>query len=565
MASDHRPLSVPPSAAVHGRNRHNEPAVTVLIAVIFLLLFLFVAYPLGRVLAASVVRDGQWTLDTYRELATSRAFVTPLWNSLRLAAAVAVCGTAIGYGAAWCLTMVSMPFRRSIRFIATLPMIAPPFMIALAAIMLLGRNGVITRHVIVPLFGTTAVPDIYGFGGLLLVQTLTYFPTALLVLIGTLAAIDPALGEAAQNQGASPAAVFRDVVLPLSLPGVLSSLLLLFIESLADFGNPLILGGDFRVLSVAAFLKITGEFDTAGGALLATLLLVPALAAWFAQRRLVAATSFATLLGRPAAVRRTHSGSAARSAALTFCAILVAVVCVFYGAVIYGSLVRVWGVAGDLTLAHYAQALHRSRGALTDSLLLAAIATPLTALLGLSAAWLLVRRTFAGKAWLSALAMLTFALPGTVVGIGYILAFNQPPLQLTGTAAIIVLLFVFRSLPIAMEAGTSAIGQIDPAIEEASASLGANPALTLRRVVLPLVAPAVFTGLAHAFVRSLTAISAVIFVVSGQWSLLTVAILGYVENGDLARAAALCMLLVAIVAAVLMLVQLAISRLAGER
>jgi iron(III) transport system permease protein len=157
--------------------------------------------------------------------------------------------------------------------------------------------------------------------------------------------------------------------------------------------------------------------------------------------------------------------------------------------------------------------------------------------------------------------MLTFAVPGTVVGIGYILAFNAPPLQLTGTAAIIVLLFVFRSVPVSLEAGRNGMAQVDAAIEESSASLGARPLTTWWRVALPLAAPALFAGLAHAFVRSITAVSAVIFVVSGQWNLVTVAILGFVENADLARAAALCIIVVAIVSVVLGMVQLATSRM----
>jgi iron(III) transport system permease protein len=231
--------------------------------------------------------------------------------------------------------------------------------------------------------------------------------------------------------------------------------------------------------------------------------------------------------------------------------------------VVWGSLVEVWGVPGGLTLANYAGAVRDARHTLSDSLLLAAIATPIAGLFGMATAYLLVRRRFPGRALLGVLAMLTFAVPGTVVGIGYILAFNSPPLQLTGTAAIIVLLFVFRSVPVGLEAGTTAIRQVDVSIEEGSASLGAAPAATFRRIVLPLAAPAVFAGLAFAFVRSMTAISAVIFVVSGRWNLATVSILGFVENADLARASALCMILVAIVGAVLGGMQVVVRRLAA--
>jgi iron(III) transport system permease protein len=534
--------------------------VTALIGVLFVLLLLFVAWPLARVLGAGLVRDGALTLDVYRDLLTRRGAAEPLWNSLRLAATVAVTGTFVGFVAAYVLTMVALPGRRVFRFVATLPMVAPPFMIALAAIMLLGRNGILTRSVIEPLFGAGAI-EIYGFGGLVLVQTLTFFPLSMLLLIGVLSALDPALEEAAQSVGAAPLRVFRDVVLPLALPGILSSMLLLFIESLADFGNPLILGGDYRVLSVAAFLRITGEFDTAGGAVLATLLLVPALTAFLVHRRYTDRTAFATVTGRPAAPRRAASALPVRIGAAAAAVVIGGAVCVFYGAVVYGSFVQTWGVAGSLTLGNYADALRFSGRALVDSLILAGIATPLTGLLGMAAAWVLARRTFVGRSLLATLAMLTFAVPGTVVGIGYILAFNSPPLQLTGTAAIIVILFVFRSAPVGIEAGRTAIMQVDTAIEEASASLGARPFTTWRRVVLPLVAPAFFTGLAHAFVRSITAISAVIFVVSGRWNLVTVSILGFVENADLARAAALCMILVAIVSVVLGALQLAVARL----
>jgi iron(III) transport system permease protein len=554
------PLQGSPTGARAGRRSHVEPAVAALIAALFLLLGVFVVLPLVRVFGAGFLRDGQLTLDVYRETLAGRGAVRPLWNSLLLGSTVAVAGTAAGFAAAWVLTRSALPGLRVFRWLALLPMIAPPFMIALAAIMLFGRNGVVTRHVLVPVLGAGNVPEIYGFGGLVLVQTLTYFPLSMLLLSGVLAAIDPALEEAAQNQGAPPSRVFRDVVLPLSVPGILSSMLLLFIESLADFGNPLILGGDFRVLSVAAFLRITGEFDTAGGAVLATLLLLPALVAFLAQKYVIERTSFVTATGRPAGRRVVDRSAPVRLGAAAVVALIGGAVCLFFGAVLYGSFIDVWGAAGQPTLGNYADALRQARRPLADSLTLAAIATPVTGVLGLAAAWLLVRRRFRGRALMSLLLMLTFAVPGTVVGIGYILAFNAPPVQLTGTAAIIVLLFVFRSLPVGVEAGTTAIRQLDPALEEASATLGGRPATTMRRVVLPLITPAFFAGLAHSFVRSMTAISAVIFVVSGKWNLVTVAILGYVENADLGRASALCMILVGIIAAALGGMQLALLR-----
>jgi iron(III) transport system permease protein len=545
------------------RLARREPTAAALLALLFLLFTLFVGLPLYRVLAATLIRDGGVTLELWRGMLTRHGALVPLWNSLRLAAVVAVAATIVGFIAAFSLTHVALPGRRAFRVIATLPMLAPPFMIALAAIMLLGRNGVITRGLLEPLFGPQPI-NIYGFGGLVLVQTLTFFPLSMLLLVSTLSGIDPALEEAAQSQGASPSRVFSDVVLPLAVPGILSSLLLIFVESLADFGNPLILGGDFRVLSVAAFLRITGEFDTAGGAILATLLLVPALSAFVVQRRYVGTRTWATLTGRPSAPRRLHATRSARVLAAASWLLIGGAAAGFYAAVLYGSVVTLWGVDNTLTIAHYSSSLRQAGPALADSLLLAGIAAPVAAAIGMATAWLLTRRKFIGSGALATLAMLTFAVPGTVIGIGYVLAFNTAPLQLTGTASIIVLLFIFRSVPVSLEAGRNGIAQVDAAIEESSASLGARPFTTWLRVALPLAAPALFTGLAHAFVRSLTAVSAVIFVVSGQWNLVTVSILGYVENADLGRASALCMILVAIVSAVLGVVQVATGRMRGR-
>jgi iron(III) transport system permease protein len=284
------------------------------------------------------------------------------------------------------------------------------------------------------------------------------------------------------------------------------------------------------------------------------------MSAFFLQRYVSSRATFATVTGKPT-LRRASVSPRMRTAAAFVLGTMCATVCLFYAVVAYGSVVSVWGVGGALTLANYTSAVRQAGGALGDSLLLAAIAAPVAAAIGMAIAWLLVRRAFRGRSTLEALAMLTFAIPGTVLGIGYILAFNAPPLQLTGTAAIIVVLFVFRAVPVALEAGRSAIQQVDPSIEESSASLGAAPGATWRRVVLPMSAPALFTGLAHAFVRSITAISAVIFVVSGRWNLVTVSILGFVENADLPRAAALCIILVAILAVALGAVQKAVSRM----
>jgi len=542
-----------PRAKRGGTSILGEPWVALAAVVIAIFLSIFVILPLLIVFKASFFHDGILSLEHYRKLFEDSQYLRPLWNSLSLGAAVAVAGTFLGYVFAYCLTLTAMPGKRFFRFTATFPMISPPFMIAIAVIMLLGRNGVITRELI-------DLGNIYGFWGLFLVETLSYFPTAFLVLIAVFQSIDPVLEEAAQNQGATPLRAFRDVIVPLSMPGVLSSLLLIFIESLADFGNPLILSGDFKVLCVEAYLKITGEYDTAAGAVLSILLLLPSLIAFFIQKFYVDRKSFATLTGKPSSSRRKADSKWGPWAAFAACLVIALPIALFYGAVIYGSFVKTWGADASFTLDHYTETLRGSWGTLSDSLLLAAISTPITGILGMIIAYLLVRKSFPGRSLMEVVSMLTFAVPGTVVGIGYILAFNDPPIQLTGTAAIVIILFIFRNAPVGIRAGMTAIRQIDRSIEEGSANLGAGSMTTFRRIVLPLIAPAFFSGLAYSFVRCMTAISAVIFVVSGRWNLVTVSILGYVENSALSRASAMCMVLVIIVAFVLGALNLWVGR-----
>jgi len=197
--------------------------------------------------------------------------------------------------------------------------------------------------------------------------------------------------------------------------------------------------------------------------------------------------------------------------------------------------------------------------------LIAAASTPVVGILGMVIAFLVVRKRFVGKGLLEFSSMLTFALPGTVVGIGYILAFNQPPLVLTGTATIIGLVFVFRNMPVGIRAGISSLQQIDNAIEEASTNLGAGTARTFTRVTLPMIFPAMFAGMAYSFVKCMTAISAVIFLVSGDWQLVTVKILAEIDNGNFGTAAALAVMVIGISLAALALMWVFVGRSAMER
>jgi iron(III) transport system permease protein len=334
---------------------------------------------------------------------------------------------------------------------------------------------------------------------------------------------------------------------------------------MADFGNPMIISGDFRVLSVQAFLQITGMYDLSRGATLAVLLFIPTTVAFFLQKYWVSRKSYVTVTGKPTAATIKRLEWYIKVPVYTLCIVFTAMVFLLYGTIIYGSFQKLWGVDRTLTLNNYVQMFRVGKDYIIDSLSLSTLATPLTGLLGMFIAFLVIRKRFIGRGVMEFVSMLTFAVPGTVVGIGYILAFNQRsalfPFILTGTAWIIVLLLIFRNMPVGIRSGIAALQQIDPAIEEASTDLGADSSTTFRKVTLPMIAPAFFSGLAFGFVKAMTAISAVIFVVSGKWNLITVAILGFVDNSRYAPAAAMSMLLIVIVMISLGIIQLAVSRI----
>jgi iron(III) transport system permease protein len=538
-----------------------EPLLLVFIIAIFYFLLVFVAFPLYMVFKTSLIVHKQFDLSNYLAIFSKRYYFQPLINSMILGMLAATAGTILGFVFAYAITRTPLPFKRFFRMTATFPIISPPFIVALAAILLFGRAGSLTpilRRII-------GEYSIYGLGGLVLVETIAYGPIAFLVLYGVLQAIDPALEEAAMDLGASRARVFTTVTLPLAIPGIASAWLLVFIESMADFGNPMVLSGNFRVLSVQAFLQITGMYDLSRGSTLAILLLIPTVTAFFLQKYWVARKSYVTITGQPTAATIKRLEWYIKLPTYAGCFLFTGIVFLFYGMVIWGSFQKLWGVDSTLTFHNYIEMFEVGKDYIIDSLSLSTLATPITGILGMFIAFLVIRKKFMGRGVMEFVSMLTFAVPGTVVGIGYILAFNQSsalfPFVLTGTAWIITTLLIFRNMPVGIRSGIAALQQIDPSIEEASADLGADSNRTFRKITLPMIAPAFFSGLAFSFVKAMTAISAIIFVVSGKWNLITVAILGFVDNSQYAQAAAMSLLLIVIVLIALSVIQLLVGRI----
>jgi len=518
-----------------------DPIVSFAVVGLFLMALVFVAYPLFEAARLSFVQEGRFTFDVWKSILTSRGYRAAFWGSVELGAWVASFATLVGFLFAFVCTRTNAPFKGFIAAMGTLPVISPPFSLTLSVILLFGNNGLITRWL-----GLTRF-SIYGLKGLVLVQTIGMFPIAFLTLVGVLEAIDSTFEDAAMNLSASRWKTFSSVTLPLALPGLLSAWLLVFTNSLADFANPLILSGDFRVLSLESYIEVTGMNRMGHGAALSLLLLMPTLTAFLVQRFWIGRKVYVTMTGKPTGRITELTSPAMKAALLTTVAFITVFLICLYGTIVAGCFVKNWGIDYSFSLDNILEAITRGKDALFDTVVLSAAATPLAGVIAMIGALLFVRKTFRGKRLLEMLIMTPFALPGTLVGISYILAFNKAPLILVGTAAIIVINYTIRELPVGVEGGMASLRQIDPSIEEAATDLGADSATVFRTIVLPLVRPAFLSSLSYTFVRSMTAVSAVIFLISARWYHLTVLIYNFSENLRFGLASVLSTVLIIIV------------------
>ncbi len=494
------------------------------------------------------------------------------WNSLFLAVLVGFSTTVLGLVFALVATRSGFKRGNLLRALTVLPIITPPFVIGLAIILLFGLSGAITQFV-AELFDLQPTRWVYGLPGIYIAQMLSFTPIAFLVLIGVVEGVSPSMEEAAQTLRASKWQTFRTVSLPLMRPGLANAFLLGFIESMADFGNPLVLGGNYDVLSTEIFFAIVGaQNDQGRAAVLAIALLIFTLTAFYLQRRWLGNKSYTTQTGKGDGGMHVLLPNRVMLPCYAIALIWTAFTLTVYGMILYGGFVETWGLNNTLTFKHYITAFGigfnefgvHFKGSAWDSffttLKIAATAAPLTAVLGLLTAWLLVRQEFAGKRAFEFGTMLSFAIPGTVIGVSYILAFNVPPIELTGTGVILVISFMFRNMPVGVRAGIASMSQLDKSLDEASTTLGASSWRTFTRIILPLMRPAILAALVFSFVRAMTAISAVIFLVSAEYNMATSYIIGRVENNDYGIAIAYSSTLIVVMLMVVALMQLAVGK-----
>ncbi|MEN9538452.1 MAG: hypothetical protein RLZZ126_687 [Pseudomonadota bacterium] len=563
-----------------------DPFVAAAVVGCSALLALFIAYPVAKSLyGAFLTEEGQWSLGAlFDRIGNERVWGLSClvggvrcgvaWNTLFLALLTAMGTTVLG-------TLMALLAERSagprlqtpLRVVALLPIITPPFVVGLGLILLFGRAGLVNQA-LEALFEVTPTRWFYGMFGVWVAQMFAFTPIAFMIMRGVVQGVSPSLEEAARTLKATREQVFFSVTLPLLKPGLANAFLVGFIESIADFGNPIVVGGQFSVLSTEIFFAIVGaQYDQGRAASLAWILTLFALAVFALQRGLLGKQSYTTVSGKgdaglpgplPDGLRRVVHAVVYPWLAFTLVVYLFAFI---------GGFVQTWGRDYTPTLNHFRTAFALEWGqhglvwagtawnSLLTTLKLAGASAPLTASVGLLIAWLLARAEFKGRAVFEFAALLAFAIPGTVLGVSYILAFNVPPVELTGTGLIIVLCFMFRNLPVGVRAGTAAFKQLDKSLDEASVMLRASTVQTLFRVVLPLLKPALVAALVYSFVRSMTTVSAVIFLVTAENELATTYIIGRVGNGDYGVALAYCTVLIVLMS----LATAAIQFLVGER
>lgn len=559
--------------------------VTSSIGVVIALIIVFVFFPVSTILASAFGDDkGHFAPMAFVTKFTDRSIwgldcltgdlrCGVAWNTLFLGILVAFGTTALGLAFALIATRTSFRFKKLLRVMSVLPIITPPFVIGLALILLFGRSGAFSA-ILYDWFGVPRSRWIYGLPGVFISQLLAFTPIAFLVLIGVVQGISPTLEEASQTLRAKSWTTFLTVTLPLMRPGLANAFLLGFVESLADFGNPLVLGGNYEVLSTKIFFAVVGaQQDQGRAAVLSIILLGFTLGAFWLQHAWLGKKVYTTVTGKgDAGIPLPLPRRVALASYLTAIPWALFTV-VVYAVIAVGGFVRSMGRDYTPTLDHFLTAFRVERadwglyfsGSAWDSFFatvkVAALSAPLTAAIGLLTAYLLTRQRFSGQRTFEFGTLLSFAIPGTVVGVSYILAFNVPPIEITGTGFILVMCFVFRNMPVGVRSGIATLSQIDKSLDEASLTLGARSFTTMRRIVLPLLRPAIVASLVYSFVRAMTAVSAVIFLVTAEYNMATTYIVGRVEAGEFGLAIAYSTVLII----VMLLAIVAIQFVVGER
>jgi len=521
------------------------------------IVFAFIFFPIGKIFQY-LIFNKEALFDPFQFFDIVSAFGVGkiVSNTLMLAFSVGAVSTLFGLMFALYAYRATTRLRSAVKIFYILPMITPPFVVGMALILLFGRAGLVNDG-LMGLFGNGGlfIPDgssgifeksgyIYGFSGIFLAQVLTLTPISYMVISGMLSSINPAMEEASLTMRADRFHTLWYVTLPLLKPSIANAFLLSMVSSAADFGNPLVLGGEYDVLSTEIYFAIAGaQLNFAKAAALGLILLLLSLIVFYIQKRWIGKKSYVTVTGVETAGNITPLPKSLQRAMTVIIVIWFVVVAAIYLSIFTGGFVRQWGADYTFTVAHHVELWFNgfSSGAwpsFINSLTFSMISAPLTAILGILIAYILTRQKFFGREIIDFGTILIFAIPGTVMGVAYILAFNTYPMEMTGTAAILIITMSIRAMPVGIRGGISALSQISKSLEEASLLQRAGNLRTIISVLLPLLKSTIVSAMGYSFIRSMTTVSAVIFLATAGTNVATTYILGRVESGDTGPAVA---------------------------
>jgi iron(III) transport system permease protein len=516
----------------------NANLINILAALLFLLLAFFLLYPILAVLVKSVRGPTGFTLQYYEAFFSTHYYYRSLYNTLRLGAInTAVC-LVVGFCLAYMTTRGPWLLRKPLKIISLIPLIAPPYLFALSLIILLGRNGLLTR-------AFDLQWQLYGFTGVVISQSLAFIPLAYLMIESSLMSLNPNLEESAYDMGASEAVILRTITIPLLAPGLLKAALLIFVMTIAEFGNAAILGGRTPFLAPDTYTMITGESDFNMGSVLSVILIVPCIIVFFVHNYLLEGKKFTTIGGKPVASEPRKITPVILVPFVVISTVAAGAILICFGVVFVASFYKILGVTQDIVFSNYLD--FTSNRSIYNSIRVSFTAAVIGASIGVLLAYVIVRGKFFGRSFIEMVSLSGFALPGTVLGIGYLLAFSAPPLKLTGGIMILALNCVFRFIAVGVEAGISKLHQIHIEIEEASTDLGASFLTTFHKIVLPIMFPAFIAGFLYTFMTAIVSLSAVVFLVSPGFDLAAVKIFDAAVYGEIGIASATTMKLVLIV------------------
>ena len=528
------------------RRLKNEPLLLLAIVAIILFVGFFVVYPVVRVITFPSLQD-------YAQLFGKARWFKAVKNSLYMTLISTLSCTGAAFLFAYVIARLDVPCKGLFRFVTLLPIVSPPFIVALSYILLFGVQGIVTKG----LLGLQV--DIYGRLGLWIVQTVTFFPYAYSVIYGVIRSISTNLEYAAYNMGATRWQVFRDVFFPLCRPGIAGGALIAAINVLTDFGNPMMIGGDLALLPTEAYMQISGWYDMKTASVLAVALLVPAMAIFLVNRFWVGKRSYVTITGKEISLNPFPVPKWVKWGLFSLTMFISLFILLVYGTLCYGAFTKAWGYDWSFTLENIQYVFLKGRQ-IWNSIRYGFLSSLGAAFLAMVLAYIVQKKQVGLNKALDFLAILPGAIPGMFLGIGFVMAFNGKPLELTGTSTIMVLALLFWNIPTCYSAATAGLQQIGNSVEDAALNLGANSFRSFKDVIIPLLKAPFLSGFVLSFLRSVTCLSVVIFLYAPSTTVGTISVMVLVQSGQWGEAAAFTMILIAIAFSVLRLAQYVLGK-----